>query len=78
MSQSNIIAAYLFIAFVIFITMRGELRTYLGFFVGGGTPAAAPNEPPPAINPVQSSSSRDMKEIGKSADLVMTLASFAV
>jgi len=42
MNQSNIIAAYLFIAFVVFITMRGSLRTYLGFFIGGGAAPVAP------------------------------------
>ena len=36
MNQSNIIFAYLFLAFVVFITVRGELATYLGFFGVGG------------------------------------------
>lgn len=41
MSQSNRIFAFLSIAFVIFITMRGELPTYISFLTGGtGTPAA--------------------------------------
>lgn len=34
MNQSNVIFAYLFGAFVIYITMRGELRTYMGFLIG--------------------------------------------
>jgi hypothetical protein len=34
MSQSNVIFAFLFAAFVIFITMRGKLPTYLGFLLG--------------------------------------------
>lgn len=44
-NQSNIIAAYLFVAFVIFITMRGELGVYLGFFIGGGAAPVAPGSP---------------------------------
>lgn len=34
-SQSNVIVAYLLIAFIVFITVRGELPTYLGFLLGG-------------------------------------------
>lgn len=34
MNQSNIIFAYLLAAFIIFITMRGELPKYLGFIIG--------------------------------------------
>ncbi len=33
-NQSNVIAAYLFAAFLVFITMRGELRQYMGFILG--------------------------------------------
>lgn len=43
--QSNVIFAALFIAFLAFITMRGELRRYMGFLIGtptGGTSPAAP------------------------------------
>lgn len=35
MQQSNTIFAYLLIAFVVFITMRGELPKYLGFLLAG-------------------------------------------
>lgn len=45
MNQSNRIFAFLALAFVIFITMRGELRTYYGFIVGCGTPAPEPAAP---------------------------------
>jgi hypothetical protein len=34
-SQSNVIFAYLLIAYLIFITMRGELPIYMGFLLGG-------------------------------------------
>jgi hypothetical protein len=39
MPQSNVIFAYLFAAFVIFITVRGELPKYLGFLL------ASPKKP---------------------------------
>lgn len=43
MGHSNTIAAVLFLAFVVFITMRGELRQYLQVLglQSGGTNAAA-------------------------------------
>lgn len=61
MNQSNRIAAALSIAFVVFITMRGELGTYLGFFFGGGNAAAAPTnnasgQPNITVQPYQQSS----------------------
>lgn len=34
MRQDNIIALALFAAFLVFITARGELRTYMGFLIG--------------------------------------------
>jgi hypothetical protein len=37
MNQSNVIAFYIFTAFLIYITMRGELPTYIGFIVGKTT-----------------------------------------
>ena len=33
MNQSTIIFAYLFAGWVIYITMKGELKTYLGYLV---------------------------------------------
>lgn len=33
LGQSSLIAFYLFAAFIVFITMRGELSTYVGFFL---------------------------------------------
>lgn len=46
-SQSSIIFAYLAVAFVIFITMRGELRTYWGLLAGtASAPGAAANTAP--------------------------------
>lgn len=34
MSQSNVVFAFLLVAFLIFITMRGKLRTYMRFLLG--------------------------------------------
>lgn len=34
MAQSNAIFAFMFAAFVVFVTMRGELPTYMGFLLG--------------------------------------------
>lgn len=51
MSQSNVIFASIFLAYIVFITMRGELPIYLGFLLksapaqpsqsnaGGGLPS---------------------------------------
>jgi hypothetical protein len=48
-SQSNSIFAFLALAFIVFITMRGELPVYTGFLLGptnggtGATPADTGN-----------------------------------
>jgi hypothetical protein len=41
MNQSTVIFGYLFVAFLIFITMRGELPVYAGFLLS--TPKASGN-----------------------------------
>lgn len=41
MPQSNVIFFYLFAAFFVFITMRGELPKYMGFLLA--SPKAAPS-----------------------------------
>jgi hypothetical protein len=38
MQQSNVIFGMLLLAFIVFITVRGELQTYLTLLRGGGTP----------------------------------------
>ncbi len=48
LSQSSVLAFYLFAAFIVFITVRGELGTYVGFFVGGNN--AAPSGPTNVAN----------------------------
>ncbi len=40
MQQSNVIAGALAIAFIVFITLRGELPAYLDILRGGGATAA--------------------------------------
>lgn len=42
-SQSNVIAACLFIAFIVFITMRGKLPQYLACLFGTNTGQAGGN-----------------------------------
>lgn len=59
MSQSNIIFGFLFAAFVIFITQRGELPIYLGFILAKpraagtatGTPVPGPGNITTAVLP---------------------------
>ena len=47
MSQSNVIAGSIFAAFVLFVTAKGELPTYLGFFgVGKNKGASATSSDP--------------------------------
>ena len=50
MNQSNLIFAAIFIAFIVYITVRGELPTYWGFFVpnpnAGNQPSAAAGTAP--------------------------------
>jgi len=40
--QSNVIFFYLFAAFFVFITMRGELRKYMGFLLSTPQASATP------------------------------------
>ena len=75
MNQSNIIAAYLFAAFVIYITMRGELRTYLGFFFGGGASPVASGSPTTAP---QSSANTANSASAPGTDLAQTSLTTAV
>lgn len=42
MQQSNVIFGALLIAFIMFITLRGELQTYISLLRGSGTPANQP------------------------------------
>lgn len=44
MPQSNVIFFYLFAAFFVFITMRGELPKYMGFLLSSPTPAPQPTQ----------------------------------
>lgn len=47
MSQSNIMAIALFVAFIVFITMRGRLPKYLAVFgLGASTGASTPTVTP--------------------------------
>jgi hypothetical protein len=44
-SQSTIVFFFLLIAFLIYITQRGELGAYLALLYGGGTPSPTPAPP---------------------------------
>lgn len=44
MNQSNVLMGALFVAFIIFITMRGKTQKYLNLLVGGGTSATAASD----------------------------------
>lgn len=44
MNQSNVLMGALFVAFIIFITMRGKTKKYLDLLVGGGTSATAASD----------------------------------
>ncbi len=39
MRQDNVIAIAVFLAFIVYITLKGELRTYMGFFAPGNAAA---------------------------------------
>ena len=42
-NQSNVIFGYLLAAFIVFITLRGELPLYMGFILGGRPPGQIPD-----------------------------------
>ncbi len=68
--QSNTILAYLVLAWVVFITMRGELRIYLGFLIPTG-PA-----PGPQPQTVPATSTADKTGTEKAADVAMKVLPF--
>jgi hypothetical protein len=65
--QSNAIFFFLIAAFIIFITMRGELPTYLGFLVGGSSSA------PAATSDAGSDAANTALAVGKTALQVLPL-----
>lgn len=66
MNQSNVIAAYLFGAFFVFITARGELPKYAGFLLGSG---ATPTTPTPPVK--IGFNMGDAIEVAKTAAMVL-------
>lgn len=50
MQQSNVIAGYIFAAFLIYITLKGELPTYMGFLLSSAPSSYAP--PTASVAPV--------------------------
>ena len=73
MRQSTIIFGSLLLAFVIYITLRGQLPAYLGLFTGKGTTATTDSST--KTSPDKSSSSNFMNSIHK---LSNTLSSMGV
>lgn len=75
MPQSNVIFGFLAVAFVIFITMRGELRLYFGFLfstpVAGQNPSGtqAATNAQPAASPAKLSDA--IGKVGEFAALVL-------
>lgn len=55
MQQSNVIAGFIFVAFLIYITMKGELPTYMGFLLSSAPSAYAP--PTASVAPVGATAS---------------------
>ena len=53
MQQSNIIAGFLFMAFLIYITLKGELPVYMGFLLSSAPASYAP--PTASVAPVGAS-----------------------
>lgn len=52
MQQSNVIFANLFIAYFLFITLKGELPTYIALLRGAGAPASATSATGAASSPI--------------------------
>lgn len=68
MSQSNRIFAFMALAFVVFITMKGELPVYLGFILSTPKqPAGGSNNAEGATSPLAS-----LPELPKLASMVIT------
>lgn len=74
MNQSTIIFGYLAVAFLIFITQRGELPLYWGFLVSS---PQAPASGPTTTKTGQLTNGDVAKSAARIADLASTLAMFA-
>lgn len=73
MNQSTIIFGYLFVAFLIFITQRGELPIYWGFLVSSPIP---PSSGPQATGSGALASNNLAASASKISNLAATLAVF--
>lgn len=56
MPQSNVIFFYVFAAFFVFITLRGELPKYMGFLLASPQGPAIQSSPLPDITPSKAAS----------------------
>lgn len=82
MSQSNIIAGFMTLAFVVYITIKGELPVYLGFLlaepVGGSsnTTASAANTGAVVAQKTAAMNDTNIKNVSNLAVTVSKLAMF--
>lgn len=71
MQQSNVIFAYLLVAFILFISLRGELPTYITLLRGGGQQAGNNS----AV-PAEQNGSSDLGDAAQAVQTIATIASF--
>lgn len=76
MNQSTIIFGYLFVAFLIFITQRGELSTYWGFLVSSPVNPNSSGPQATGSGSLASSSANLAKTASTISNLATTLAVF--
>lgn len=67
MPQSNVIFFYLFAAFFVFITLRGELRKYMGFLFSTPSPGSQVTRGPDLAPPDGQPDWTRLSQIGKLA-----------
>lgn len=74
-SQDNLIFFYLVFGFIMFITMKGELRTYMGFFAPGSAGVAADKAATPANTGKETNSNTPAKQGTSAYDIIPGLSS---
>lgn len=74
MNQSSWIAGYIFLAFLVFITMRGELPKYLGFLLASPVDTGITVTP---LAPVKQSSNDATENFTKVVDFAKFIAMVA-
>lgn len=67
MQQSSVIFFYLFVAFVVYITQRGELPTYLGLLLASPPKAVPQNAPTTTADSSSGVTASDVFKVGAEA-----------